>query len=135
MAKTILLVEDEVAIANALQMVFEDKGYNVFIADNINLATLKITEADLIILDLMLPGGKKKFNGFTLLENVWDRLTDSQGVMIYSGFIDSAAQQAAFKELEQRKKKRIYKLLNKTGDLQEVVATVDDFFRQQLVSK
>jgi CheY-like chemotaxis protein len=55
--KTILIVEDEWAIASVLEFVLTDAGYRVITAPNgrIGLERLAETKADLILLDFMMP--------------------------------------------------------------------------------
>ena len=55
--KTILVVEDEFAIADMLHAVLEDEGYRVVLAGNgrEGLARLADTRADLVICDVMMP--------------------------------------------------------------------------------
>ena len=53
----ILIVEDEIEIAKAIEIYLKSQGYNVFIANN-GLAGLKIIEQNnihLAIVDIMMP--------------------------------------------------------------------------------
>jgi len=69
--KKILVVEDEKAMARALEAKLMRFGYEVTIADNGDqaLTLLKNNQYDLIILDLMMP----KKNGFDVLEELRKR--------------------------------------------------------------
>jgi CheY-like chemotaxis protein len=55
--KTVLVVDDELAIAEMLCAILEGEGYDVVIASNGRdaLATLARTPADLVISDIMMP--------------------------------------------------------------------------------
>lgn len=66
--KTILIVDDEERIRNMLRLMLENRGYNIFEAENGEEA-LKAHAAvspDMIILDVMMP----KMNGFTCLQEI-----------------------------------------------------------------
>jgi DNA-binding response OmpR family regulator len=65
-SKTVLIVEDEEHIAEALAFIIEDAGYAVLIAHNGKEALGIITQAvpDLVISDLMMP----QMSGAQLLE-------------------------------------------------------------------
>ena len=56
--KRILIIEDETNIATLIEMYLEREGYAVMIAGNgeAGLASIAKTPADLVILDIMLPG-------------------------------------------------------------------------------
>lgn len=55
--KTILVVDDELAAAEALALILEDEGYRVFCASNGRLGLDRALELrpDLVIADLMMP--------------------------------------------------------------------------------
>lgn len=59
MAAKILIVEDELAIAEMLTFVLEKQGFNTVAADNFDTAINMLVEPypDLILLDWMFPGG------------------------------------------------------------------------------
>jgi DNA-binding response OmpR family regulator len=69
--KKILIVEDEIKVARALQKGLEDDGYNVTVAttgeDGFFLATTEVF--DLVLLDLMLPGR----DGLEILDGLRNR--------------------------------------------------------------
>ena len=58
MAKTILIIEDEIAIQNIVRAFLEDAGYTVYSAgDGLEgIETFRRCNPDLVLLDLMLPG-------------------------------------------------------------------------------
>ena len=62
MAKTILIIEDEIAIQNIVRAFLEDAGYTVYGAgDGLEgIETFRKCNPDLVLLDLMLP----KLSGF-----------------------------------------------------------------------
>jgi len=68
MAKTILIVDDEIHILEYLKNVFEDHGYRTVTAQDgaAGLAALKAHRPDLITLDLQMPneGGTDFFRKF-----------------------------------------------------------------------
>ena len=68
MNKTILLVEDEVAMLKALNDKFTDAGFNVFESkngqDGLNIATSK--HPDVIMLDILMP----KMDGITFFKKL-----------------------------------------------------------------
>lgn len=59
MNKTILLVEDDLALSSMMKVFLNDEGYDVEVIDDGLLASNKIQEGfrpDLLVLDIMLPG-------------------------------------------------------------------------------
>ena len=55
---TVLIVEDEFAIADLLEMILTDQGYNVVLADNGRQGLDRLAEGplpDLVISDYMMP--------------------------------------------------------------------------------
>src|SRR5262245_16266327 len=66
----LLLVEDHLPLARAVQQGLEEEGYAVDVARDGGEANFKVrtTEYDVVVLDLMLP----KIDGLTLLQN-WRR--------------------------------------------------------------
>jgi DNA-binding response OmpR family regulator len=66
----ILVVDDDPDILDAVSMILESQGYQVFTArDGIEgLATLKAESPDLMILDLMMP----KMDGFAVCKELQD---------------------------------------------------------------
>lgn len=68
--KSILLVEDEPAIRFALKYELSQNGYEFLTAEDISQAFLIVDSAkpDLIILDVMLPGGRDE--GFKLCKRL-----------------------------------------------------------------
>lgn len=75
MEKTILIVEDEKPLRDALQYTFEAEGFEVSTAGDGEAGLTKALnkKPDLILLDIILP----KMDGMTMLrklrENVWGR--------------------------------------------------------------
>lgn len=87
MAKKILIIEDEQAIADAMQMGLSDVGYEALVAydGEDGLKQALDSSPDLILLDLMLP----KKDGMTLLKEL--RANGSKvPVMILSQLSDTA---------------------------------------------
>ncbi|HEY4497270.1 MAG TPA: response regulator [Candidatus Paceibacterota bacterium] len=67
--KTILIVEDDVFILDVLYKKLDAQGYTVLKAGDVEsgFAAIKTHKIDLVILDILLPGGS---NGFLFLENL-----------------------------------------------------------------
>lgn len=76
---SVLVVEDEPAIAESLVYSLRREGYGVESAGTLSEAETKMAEADLVILDLMLPDG----SGFDLLAEL-RRLDSPPAVIILS---------------------------------------------------
>jgi DNA-binding response OmpR family regulator len=76
---TVLVVEDEPAIAESLAYTLKREGYGVAVAATLADAETKVETADLVILDLMLPDG----SGFDLLASL-RRLDPPPAVIILS---------------------------------------------------
>ena len=81
----VLLVEDEPAIAESLAYALRREGYTVELAASLAEAQQRHGEADLVILDLMLPDG----SGFELL-GALRRLEPPPAVIILSSRDDEA---------------------------------------------
>ena len=67
--KTILIVEDDKLILDVLRKKFEIEGYIVVTAGDVHsgLEVIKAQRVDLVLLDILLPGGA---NGFVLLGDI-----------------------------------------------------------------
>ena len=63
---TVLVVEDDKAVRNALSVILENRGYDVLIAVDGEQALGKVTQADVILLDLRLP----KIDGEEFLKRI-----------------------------------------------------------------
>ncbi len=70
MAKTILLVEDEQLIKDMYQKVFQERGYEVAVAEDGEQALQRLltepTKYDLVLLDIMMP----KLDGISVLRRL-----------------------------------------------------------------
>lgn len=66
MSKTILIIEDEIAIQNIIKAFLEDAGYIVILASDgiMGIELFKKHKPDLVLLDLMLP----KIDGYVVCE-------------------------------------------------------------------
>jgi DNA-binding response OmpR family regulator len=66
--RSVLVVEDDVAIAMGLRINLEKEGYDVRLAGDgeAGLASVRVAKPDLVILDLMLPN----MNGFEVLQTL-----------------------------------------------------------------
>src|SRR3989344_4116304 len=69
MAKTILLIEDDLDIQRIYSMKLDSAGYKVILSvdSSQGYTELKKNKPNLVLLDIMLPG---KMNGFDLLKTV-----------------------------------------------------------------
>ena len=76
----ILLVEDDVELAQALRVGLEDEYYQVTVANDGEsaLALLAITPADLVLLDILLPG----MSGMEICQTIAGRLPGLPMIMI-----------------------------------------------------
>jgi DNA-binding response OmpR family regulator len=76
----ILIVEDEVKVANALKQGFEDEGYETAVASTGEDAFFRISTEhfDIILLDLMLPG----CNGLEVLRTIRKRRIDTPVLLL-----------------------------------------------------
>ncbi len=66
--KKILIVEDDVFLANIYMKKFSSEGYDIFFAldGKKGFSLIKQKKPDLVLLDIMLP----EMNGFEILENM-----------------------------------------------------------------
>src|SRR4029079_16828279 len=69
MAKTILLVEDDLDIQRVYSEKLKNEGYEIALAIDVphGLQLLETMKPDLVLLDIMLPG---KMNGFEMLQYI-----------------------------------------------------------------
>ncbi|MBT6401545.1 response regulator [candidate division WWE3 bacterium] len=82
MARTILIVEDDVALANLYKTELETNGYTVIhVAEGVQaLDSIKQNTPDLVLLDIMLPGK----NGLEILQDMRadDALKEAKVIML-----------------------------------------------------
>lgn len=80
MAKSILIVEDEKPLANALKEIFSEAGFKVEASyDGVQaLDTLKKKRFDVILLDLLMPG----LGGYDVLEIVKSEHHDTKIIIV-----------------------------------------------------
>lgn len=95
--KRIVLVEDELTLANLIESGLEEAGYEVRTAADgkRGLRLIRQTKPDLVLLDIMLPGLK----GFDILQKLYeeDRLLPGLPVIIISNSGDSIEVERALK--------------------------------------
>lgn len=92
MAKTILIIEDELSIRNIVRAFLEDAGYTVFGAED-GLEGIEIfrrCDPDLVLLDLMLP----KIDGFAVCEIL--RKESRTPIIMLTARDDNASQMKGF---------------------------------------
>jgi CheY-like chemotaxis protein len=90
---TILLVDDEVDLREAVAFDFQMKGYNVVEAGNGREAfeaLCKAPKVDLIVSDVRMPGG----DGIELLEKTKERDPKQPAVVLVTGFADISTEDA-----------------------------------------
>jgi DNA-binding response OmpR family regulator len=78
--KTILLVDDDTEILNAMRVLIENKGYRVLTATdgNAGLAVAEREQPDMVVVDMMMP----KKSGFLVLEKLKSRKKTSPRVIM-----------------------------------------------------
>lgn len=79
----VLVVDDETAITNALELILRESGYEVVTANDLSQATSRLTGSpfDLVITDFCLPDG----NGMDLLTSIKRDTPDTEVIMM-SGY-------------------------------------------------
>lgn len=84
----ILVIEDETGYQQILKETFEKKGFRIAIATDVKQATadVEIDRPDIILLDIILPGG---MNGFDFLEKLKSKKTTSNIPVIVLTNLDS----------------------------------------------
>ena len=104
---TILVVEDEVLLRDAIVYALEKTGFKVLFADNgvIALDIVKANHIDLILSDIRMPGG----DGITLLDTVHAINPDIPIVILMTGQSDSTESEC----LKKGAKKVLYKPFNR----------------------
>lgn len=85
MPKTILIVDDEPEVLNAVSAIVESEGYSVAKAENGEraLELLAATSFDLVLTDLMMPG----ITGWQVLDKVKAQYPGTR-VVVFTGYID-----------------------------------------------
>ena len=89
----ILLVEDEPALRTGTEQFLRQRGFTVVTATSGEEALEKFTEADVIILDIMMPG----MSGIEVLHQI--RQTSDVPVLMLTALHDEPTQVASFDEL------------------------------------
>ena len=89
----ILLVEDEPAVRTGTEQFLRQRGFTVVTATSGEEALKKFTRADVIILDIMLPG----MSGIEVLRRI--RQTSDVPVLMLTALHDEPTQVASFDEL------------------------------------
>ena len=89
----ILLVEDEPAVRTGTEQFLRQRGFTVVTAVSGEEALEKFTEADVVILDIMLPG----MSGIEVLRRI--RQTSDVPVLMLTALQDEPTQLASFDEL------------------------------------
>ena len=90
---TILLVEDEPAVRQGTEQFLRQRGFTVLTAASGEEALEKFTKADVVILDIMLPG----MSGIEVLRRI--RQTSDVPVLMLTALHDEPTQVASFDEL------------------------------------
>lgn len=90
---TILVIDDDSDLCQALRMVLENYGYHVCIASNgkKGLELAQAREPDLVILDLMMP----RMSGFTVLEQLKLTICPATPVLMLTGHVGEHQQALA----------------------------------------
>lgn len=86
----VLIIEDEPAIAESLSFSLRREGFSVDVAGSVADANGKLAQADLLLLDLMLPDG----SGFDIIVGV-RRLSSRPAIIVLSSRDDEADRVAA----------------------------------------
>ena len=92
-AVNILLVEDEPAVRTGTEQFLRQRGFTVVTATSGEEALKKFTRADVIVLDIMLPG----MSGIEVLHQI--RQTSDVPVLMLTALHDEPTQIASFDEL------------------------------------
>lgn len=128
MSKTILVIEDDRAVAQMLRDVLEDKGHRVLVETDgeWGLRTFEHKPVDLVVLDVLVP----KLVGFDLV----DRLRKSEkgrhvGIIVLSGVYRASVHRAKMIE-----KYGIVDYFDKPVDLDRFLHAVREVFRQSQVT-
>ncbi len=119
---TILCIDDEVSILNALKRIFFDKKYNAITTTNGEhaLKILKSEKVNVIISDQRMPG----MTGIEILKSAKIISPDTVRIML-TGYADFNVTIEAINEGE------IYKYINKPWDDDELLKIIEDIIRKQ----
>lgn len=95
MSKTILMIEDELAIQNIMKAFLEDAGYRIVLADDgvDGIEKFHKCNPDLVLLDLMLP----KADGFTVCKMI--RRESKVPIIMLTALDDDDSQMKGFDAL------------------------------------
>jgi DNA-binding response OmpR family regulator len=90
--RNVLVVEDSTLVGDALRILLEDAGYNVFIAPTVADAvkTGSETPIDMMLLDLTLPDG----DGLDVLRSLRESVALPRATLAMTGHNDSAIRRA-----------------------------------------
>lgn len=119
---TILIIEDEKSISNALKAKLEKSGYDVFQAFNgeAGLQEALANKPDLILLDIVMP----KMDGLTMLKQL---RSDSWGqevpIMILTNLSDA-------KKIEEASSQGVYDFLVKADwKIEDVLSKIENYIK------
>jgi DNA-binding response OmpR family regulator len=89
---TILLVEDSQLVTDALRILFDSSGYNVFVAGSVAeaVATGTNENIDVMLLDLSLPDG----SGLDVMTTLRERISLPRGTLAMTGHNDTETRRA-----------------------------------------
>ena len=89
---TILVVDDEVALRDAIAFDFKRKGFQVLVAASGSEAfkIIQTREVDVVLSDVRMPGG----DGMELLKNIKSLNPETPVVMFITGFADMTLEEA-----------------------------------------
>jgi CheY-like chemotaxis protein len=111
---TLLVVDDDETLRNAMGFDFKRKGFNVLLTENGSKAfdVIKTTKIDLVISDIRMPGG----DGISLLEKIRAFDPSIPQLIFVTGFADVTEAQCLAKGAK--------KVITKPFDRKELMATV-----------
>lgn len=125
-ALTVLCVDDEANILNALRRLLRPHGYRVITATSgaEGLAIMAGTPADLVVSDMRMP----EMDGAQFLEQVKARWPDA-GRILLTGYADLSATVAAINKAE------IYRYISKPWDEAVILGVVKDALERKMLER
>tara|TARA_Y100000031_G_C8023250_1_gene293573 strand:+ start:121 stop:537 length:417 start_codon:yes stop_codon:yes gene_type:complete len=117
MKKTVMVVDDEQNIREAVKILLEDAGFNVLTAVDGDdcLKKLDQQKTDLVLMDIFMPG--------TPVDKIVKKITKTKVVYL------SVCRASEVKEKELLKPKQVIGFIQKPFELDELLNTVQDYIK------
>ncbi|SMF49143.1 response regulator [Pseudobacteriovorax antillogorgiicola] len=112
---TVLIVDDEVDLCESVRFIFDDGGYQTYLAHNVKqaMSVIESEDIDFVVSDIRMPGE----SGVDLLRKIKARDPEKPRVILVTGYADLT--------VEEGKKAGAEAMIRKPVKLEELFDTVE----------